>query len=1097
MKSVIKSILICSLAALLSTNSYAQQINDWENPGIIGINKERAHATITLPSEKQENPLIISLNGIWKFKWSPNPEIRPVNFFKTDFLDTNWENILVPGNWEMQGFGTPIYTNIKYPFKADPPKISSTPVQNFTSFGSRNPVGSYLTTFKVPEEWGNKLFFINFDGVQSAMYLWINGQKVGYSENSMSPAEFEISQYVHRGENKLAVEVYKWCDGSYLEDQDMWRLAGIFRDVDLLVRPKTYIQDYSVHAEPNFDFTKAQIKLKFNLENRSGINSKGLTVDAQISGFSGSGVPLKIPLSQKDISIKPNSSQCFELTEEIIDPQLWSAETPALYELVLSLRNDKNVILETVKCRFGVRKIEIHNDVFTINGMPVKLKGVNRHEQHPRTGKHVDRQTMIRDLELMKQANINMIRTCHYPDQPLFYELCDQYGFYVMDEANQESHGFGIGNSIVGDDPVWNKSHVDRAVALVQRDKNHPCVIFWSLGNEGGKGRNLIAMADTIRSIDRTRPIYSDTQRDVSAIYDEGYLHPDTLKRLGERITNKPVFMREYAHVMGNSGGNLQEYWDVINADPSLTGAAIWEWVDQGLARKKDGSPLKYGENPSSLHLQDDEYWAYGGDFNDNPNDGNFCIKGLVGSDRVPYPHYYEVQKVYQPVDFKLADTTLVRVKIINRYDFTSLDQVDLVYEYQSNGKPIQTGTIDGRSVLPGHSAEISIPVLKTMNNSNSEICLNLCARLKKATNWASEGFCIAREQFVLRQFIYNRIDSSTDVLQTKESDNGIVVKNGNFQAIFNKRTGSLVNWNVQNRKLLVGPMEPYFWKPPNDNQKMSGFERELGKWKTAGENRIVKSVELENKKGIVSILFNMKLPNIGASYKLSYLLNGAGKIQVNASYIPLCDTIPFIPKFGMRTQMPSDFNHVNWYGRGPWENYPDRKSGSPLGIFESTLENFITNYPAPQDNANRCDVRWFTLSEGRGSSIKVTGLQPLCFHGWPYTEDDLEKARHPFDLPNRDLINLNIDLNIHGVGGNDAWGAKTMEKYTIDGNKPYNFGFIMEYYGGNNLNNLFQNLKAIPDLDFTGTTDNCNLLFWSDLAETTFSLTLAEMKRH
>jgi len=1041
------------------------KINDWENPQVLGINKENAHATITLPGGKQNNPGIISLNGTWKFKWSPNPETRPVDFFKTDYSVAEWDNIQVPGNWEMQGFGTPIYTNIKYPFKVDPPKVSSEPEKNFTSFAERNPIGSYRTTFQVPENWLDKLVFINFDGVQSAMYLWVNGQKVGYSENSMSPAEFEITQYLRKGENKLAIEVYKWCDGSYLEDQDMWRLAGIFRDVDLLVRPKTYIQDYSVHAEPSTNFSKAQINLKYKLENRSGINLQGLSVDARISGFSAFGNPVDIQVSKKDISIQMNSSQEIGLIAEILHPRLWSAETPDLYELVLTLKNEKNEILETANCRFGVRKIEVQGDVLTINGKAVKLKGVNRHEQHPRTGKHVDRQTMIRDLELMKQANINMIRTCHYPDQPLFYELCDQYGFYVMDEANQESHGFGIGNSILGDDPVWRKSHVDRAVSLVQRDKNHACVVFWSLGNEGGKGRNLISMADTIKKIDNTRLIYSDTHRDVSAIYDEGYLHPDTLRKFGERIKNKPVFMREYAHVMGNSGGNLTDYWDVINADPSLTGAAIWEWVDQGLARKKDGSPLKYGENPASLHLQNNEYWAYGGDFGDQPNDGNFCIKGLIGSDRIPYPHYYEVQKVYQPVDFELWESfiqtiklsqSLPKVKVINRYDFTSLSNVDLGYEYLSNGKSVQTGMIDASSILPGQSGEISIPQLKANPISNSEICLNLYAKLKKATIWAANGFCIAREQFVLKSFDYANINASGSELKTKETDTEIVVQNENFRASFSKTSGALLSWQVKQKELLSGSLEPYFWKPANDNQKMSSFEREQGKWKTTGEKRIVEKLEIKNKNGIVSLRFNMKLPTIGATYHLNYQLNGEGKIQVNADYQPSCDTIPLIPKFGMRMQIPDEFTTVNWYGRGPWENYPDRKAASLVGLYESKLENFITNYPAPQDNANRCDVRWFSFSAQNGHSIKVTGLQALCFHVWPYTEDDLEKAKHPFDLPKRDFINLNIDLNIHGVGGNDTWGAKTMEKYTLPGNKPYSYGFILEVEETSNQGNRF-----------------------------------------
>jgi len=1022
------------------------KINDWENPEVIGINKEKAHATLILPSEKGNNQNVVSLNGVWKFKWSPNPSERPVDFFKTDYQFADWDNILVPGNWEMQGFGTPIYTNITYPFRVDQPKVTSEPEKQFTSFDARNPVGSYCTTFQVPAAWDDKLVFINFGGVQSAMYVWINGQKVGYSENSMSPAEFDISKYIKKGENKLAVEVYKWCDGSYLEDQDMWRLAGIFRDVDLIVRPKTFIQDYCVQAIPGKDFNKASVSLKLNLENRTGIDTRGLIIEARISGFSGSGNPLEIPLSQKDITLKSNSSRIIELNTELISPLLWSAETPDLYELNLYLKNDKNGFTETARCRFGVRKIEVQGDVFTINDKAVKLKGVNRHEQHPLTGKHIDRQTMVRDLELMKQANINMIRTCHYPDDPLFYELCDQYGFYVMDETNQESHGFGIGNKVMGNDPVWKKAHVDRAVALVQRDKNHACVVFWSLGNEGGRGRNLVAMADTIKKIDPSRLIYSDTQRDVSALYDEGYLHPDTLKKLGERIKDKPVFMREYAHVMGNSGGNLQEYWDVIYSDPSLAGAAIWEWVDQGIARKKDGSPLKYGENPAGLQLKDDEYWAYGGDFGDQPNNGNFCIKGLVASDRVPYPHYYEVQKVYQPVVFQLVDATFPKVRVINRYDFLPLSMVDLVYEYLSNGKSVQTGIIDGNSILPGQSAEFTIPALKATDFSNPQVCLNLYAKLKKANCWASEGYCIAREQFVLKPFPVHGIVASPNDLQARENDIEILVQNDWFHATFSKKTGSLVNWKVKDKELLIGQLEPYFWKTPNDNQKNSGFVRDQGKWKTAGEKRTVESVEVVKKDGIVSIHFKMKLPGIGASYQLSYRLNGDGKIQVNADYLPLCDTIPLIPKFGMRMQLPADFNRVKWLGRGPWENYPDRKTGSLLGIYESTLENFITNYPAPQDNANRCDVSWFKFSEEFGSGIKVTGLQPMCFHVWPYTEDDLEKAGHPFDLPKRDFINLNIDLNIHGVGGNDTWGAKTMEKYTIAGNKPYSYGFVMEF---------------------------------------------------
>ncbi|MDD4823357.1 MAG: glycoside hydrolase family 2 TIM barrel-domain containing protein, partial [Bacteroidales bacterium] len=707
------ALLLLSSCLLFSTGNYGQEtakVNDWENPDVNGINKEKTHATFCLPSEKQSNPQIVSLNGLWKFKWSKDPASRPADFYKMDYSVSEWTNIVVPGNMEMQGFGIPIYSNIGYPFKKDPPFVTGEPPANFYSYSNRNPVGSYCTTIQVPEEWGDKQVFLNFAGVQSAMYVWINGQKVGYSENSMSPAEFDITSFIHKGENKLAVEVYRWCDGSYLEDQDMWRMSGIFRDVDLFIRPKTFIQDFTVTADPDKNYANALVKIKANIENRSGKKVKNLKVEARITGTTTSGKFVSIDLSKK-LSAGASADNQIELETILNQPLIWSAELPHLYDLQLTLKGEKNAILETIHWRFGVRKIELHGELFTINGQAVKLKGVNRHEQHPRTGKHVDRQTMERDMILMKEANINMIRTCHYPDDPLFYELCDTYGFYVMDETNQETHGFGIGNKELGDNPVWLKSHVERAVSLVQRDKNHACVVFWSLGNEGGKGRNFVAMADTVKKLDSTRLVYSDSDRDVSSVYDEGYLHPDQLKQLGERVTDRPVFMREYAHVMGNSGGNLPEYWEVIYGDSSLLGAAVWEWVDQGLVKKRDGSPLRYEGNPADYTLKDDEFIAYGGDFGDNPNDNVFCIKGLISSDRVPNPHYYEVQKVYQPVHFQLVSVNPLTVKVTNYHNFVALDQFDLVYEFTSDGKRIQTGKLASVSLLPGKSGTIEIPV--------------------------------------------------------------------------------------------------------------------------------------------------------------------------------------------------------------------------------------------------------------------------------------------------------------------------------------------------------------------------------------------------
>ncbi|HLP06288.1 MAG TPA: glycoside hydrolase family 2 TIM barrel-domain containing protein, partial [Paludibacter sp.] len=697
---------ICLFSFFSINNIKPQTINNWENPDINGQNKEKPHVYTFLAEEKACNPIIRSLNGIWKFKWSPDPQSRPADFYTEGYSTEKWDNILVPVNWELQGFGTPIYTNVPYPFRRDIPRVSGEPDKGFTTYKERNPVGSYLTSFTIPGNWNSKQVFLNFGGVQSAMYVWVNGKKVGYSENSMSPAEFDITSYIRKGENKLAVEVYKYCDGSYIEDQDMWRLGGIFRDVDLIARPKTFISDFFVKAEPDKSFANADVTVNVRINNRSAIKSSGLQIDAEITGFSKSGETVDMNLSQKIPAVLNGGQLSLDLKAMLANARLWSAETPDLYRLILKLKNKKNEIVDKAECYFGVRKIEVRGDVFYINGKAVKLKGINRHEQHPRTGKHVSLATMVKDMELMKQANINWIRTSHYPNDPLFYELCDKYGFYVMDEANQESHAFGLGNKELGDDPAWKKTHVERAVSLVERDKNHACVIFWSLGNEGGKGRNMEAMADTIRKLDNTRLVFSDTHREISDLYDDSYLHPDDFKKLAEKIHDKPVVMREYAHVMGSSGGNLQEYWDVMYADSSIAGAAIWEWNENGLPKPKDGSPLRLNLHPDDYSLQENEFWAYGGDFGDTPNEGNFCMRGLVTTDRKPNPHYFEVQKVYQPAVFKLLDNKGVKIEVTNRFDFLSLQDFDFEYEYTSNGRSFQKGKFGCDNLLPGKTSK-------------------------------------------------------------------------------------------------------------------------------------------------------------------------------------------------------------------------------------------------------------------------------------------------------------------------------------------------------------------------------------------------------
>ncbi len=1033
------TILVSAFSGLFGTTVSAQS-HDWENPAVIGINKEKAHASFVMASEKVADERVVSLNGQWRFKWSPDPESRPADFYRPDYSVDGWNLIQVPGNWQMQGYGLPIYTNMKYPFKPDLPKVTEEPDAWFYSHDHRNPVGSYRIEFDVSEDWLKQRVFINFGGVKSAFYLWVNGEKVGYSQGSMTPAEFDITSFIRQGKNTLAVEVYRWSDGSYLEDQDMWRLSGIFRDVDLFIRPPVYIQDFSIVAEPNDALSQARAVIGVSIENRAKV-AGALIVEAVISGM-----PQPLTISKKLDSIKPSENRPITLEALMDKPELWSAETPNLYDLRVTLKSASGKTIDTAHCRFGVKKVAVQGEVFTINGKAVKLKGINRHEHHPRTGRHVDLATMIRDIKLMKQANINMVRTSHYPNDPLFYELCDTYGLYVMDEANQESHHFGIGNTILGDNPEWEAAHVDRAVSMVERDKNHACVILWSLGNEGGKGSNFKAMAEVVKAVDPTRPVYSDSDRSVSAIYDEGYLSPEKFKKLAEETSDRPVFMREYAHAMGNSEGNLQEYWDIIYADESIVGAAIWDWVDQGIAKPIDGSPLKYGDHPEALPLKDGECWAYGGDFGDQPNDGAFCINGLIGPDRVPHPHYYQVQKVYQPIIFELVGQKPLRVKVTSRYDFLSLDHVDLSFSFCVNGKEIDPVVLACKPLGPGESCIVEIPRPSGLDISPSDdLCLNLSARLKSSILWAEAGFRVAREQFVLQQGSIEAVQTAPGRLDVQESDKEIRIQGDGFRAVVSKDNGALTSWTRNGDELLSGPLEPYFWKPANDNQKRNGYNERLGPWRNAADNRVVKKIGAMKQNALAKVRCVMELPDVGAEYTLDYTINAQGRIQVDADYQPQKDSIPLMPKFGMLVQLPKRFDQIAWYGRGPQENYPDRKTGYLIGLYESKLSGFITDYVAPQDNANRCDVRWFSLTASDGQSIRVTGLQDLYFRAWPYTESDLEKAQHPYELPERDFIDLNIDLNIHGVGGNDSWGAKTLDKYTIDGNQPYHYGFILE----------------------------------------------------
>ena len=963
------------LTSLLTLQMLAQTAHDWENPAVLGINKLPYHATLQLPSKWKECKEIISLDGQWLFHWSRNPEERPADFYKEDYDVSSWDKIAVPGNWQTQGYGTPIYTNIEYPFVRNRPSVTTEPPKDWTAYENRNPVGSYVTFVEVTKEMLKQNLILHFGGVHSAFYVWINGQEVGYSQNSMTPAEFDVTKYMREGKNRLAVEVYRWSDGSYLEDQDMWRLSGIYRPVQLWVRPLVHISDYHVTAEPNASYSQAEVKAVVSICNTS---KKKATIRPVLTIE-------EIAANMGELQINAGDTVDYTFHYTLENPRLWSAEKPNLYPFSIELKNTKGNTIEHFDYHFGIKKVEVIGEVFKINGKNVKLRGVNRHDHHPKTGRYVDDATYEEDIRLMKQANINFLRTSHYPDREYLYELCDRWGIYVMDEANHETHGYGYANQEMGEDLAWQQAHVDRAESLVKRDFNHPCIILWSLGNEGGVGPNIEAMYNKVKALDSTRPPFYDSDRRYSCIWDDSYLYPEDLKKNAQDVKDKPFMMREYAHAMGNSCGNLQEYWDVIYADSSIVGAAIWDWVDQGLL--KDG------------------YYAYGGDFGDKPNLDAFCINGLIAPDRKPHPHYYEVQYVYQPLKFEWENETY---SVINHDYFTNPD------EYDISCSDVVYGT---------------------------EILRNVEARLREDKPWAGKGFVVAREQFIAQKWNFPTSLQGKPA-KTQKTPYGVKAhfKHG---VVTIDHTGALCSWIVDGQEMLKSPLEPYFWKPENDNQHAAHFAEQVAIWRDAAQKRMVKSLRTEAGTTCIKVIAEMQLP-VGADLTLTYSINDDGKIMVDMDYKPTAKDMPLIPKFGMRMRVPADFNAISYYGRGPWENYPDRKRSAFIGYYTMPLSEFETEYIHPQDNGNRCDVRFFNIANEQ-NIIKIEGCQPLCIRAWDYGEEDIENVRHPNEINRGRFVNLNIDGNIHGVGGADTWGKQTLPPYTINGNQPHHYAFILQ----------------------------------------------------
>ncbi|RIJ48895.1 DUF4981 domain-containing protein [Maribellus luteus] len=1009
----------------------------WEDPTINEVNRLEPRASFipftateqARTEDKWQSPLIKSLNGMWQFHLANNPAERPFWFFKNDFDTRSWDQIEVPSNWQMKGYDYPIYTNVKYPHNTTPPLITD----------DYNPVGSYKRTFEVPANWKNKQVIAHFGAAGASLSLWVNEQYVGYSEDSKTPMEFDITPFLKSGKNTMAVEVFRWCDGSYLEDQDFWRLSGITRDVYLVARGNQALKDFSVGSNLDDSFKNGLFSLNIELQ-----NDAELTVEASLSD--------KGTLIREFTETTSESSVAFDA--EIENVKQWSAEIPNLYELMITLRNKKGIV-EVIRQEVGFRRVEIKDGHLLVNGQYVYMKGVNLHEHNDKTGHVQDKATMLLDIKTMKENNINAVRTSHYPQPELWYDLCNKFGLYIIDEANIESHGMGYGPESLAKDTLWKAAHMFRTKNMFERDKNQPCIVTWSLGNEAGNGINFEITYDYLKSVDSTRTVQYEragVERNTD-IFCPMYMRIEGMIQYAESNPEKPLIQCEYAHAMGNSVGNLQDYWDVIEKYPALQGGFIWDWVDQGLLTTNE---------------KGEEYWAYGGDFGPEnvPSDGNFCNNGLVNPDRTVKPHLLEVKKVYQYIAFKAEDLTSGEISIQNKYAFLNLSAFDFVWEVTGDGKMLDNGSLGEIDLEPGASQTFTIDYSLTPE-PGVEYFLTLKAKLKKDWSLVEAGTEMAAEQFELPAFtpIVGKLTAvKLPDVKTEESEDAVTISADNiFSVSFDKNAGVMTSFKEGETELLISGPVPNFWRAPIDNDFGNNLHKRSRVWRKAGENRqVVKTNVKKIGNAEVQIEFVFDLVNDEgakiASYNSTYTVYGTGDVVVNNHFKMTAKDLPEIVKMGMNLVMPRKFDQMSWLGRGPQESYCDRKSGAFVGLYSGSVADQYWAYLRPQENGNKTDVRWMTITDNEGNGLLFTGMPLLEVSAHHNILEDFESMertdgrqvegiavvnRHTTDVQPRDLTSVNIDYRQMGVGGDDSWGAWTHDQYRLTA-KEYSYSFRM-----------------------------------------------------
>lgn len=1033
MKKII--ILLLVVAPFISFSRDVSENPEWNNLSVLSINREPAR-TFFVPYSNWKSAVsgkiessncFLSLNGTWKFNWVHKPSQRPVDFYKKGYDVSNWNDEQVPFNWELKGYGTPFYVSAGYGFKKNPPFIDP----------ENNPVGSCKRSFVIPHNWKGKDIYIHFGGVSSAFYVWVNGKKVGYSQDSKTPAEFNITPYVNTGKNEIAVEVYRWCDGSYLEDQDFWRFSGIQRDVFLFAQTPLHIGNYEILTDLDHEYRDAMLKGHIDLVNTKGKFSSSQLIEVTLLDDNGS------KLFTKQIKAGKAKGKDIRLDfEQLVEnPRKWSAETPNLYTILFTVK-ERGKIQQVISDRIGFREVEIKHAQLLVNGTPVYIKGVNRHEHDPVTGHVVSRESMIRDIKLMKQNNINSVRTSHYPNDPLWYQLCDQYGLYVVDEANIESHGMGYDpDKALANQPQWEAAFIDRTQRMFERDKNHPCVIVWSLGNETGSGPNFMATYKWIKEHDwAKRPIHSEDagEEDYTDIYCPMYKPIDVLIKHALSSPKKPLILCEYAHAMGNSVGNLRDYWDVIEKYPSLQGGHIWDWVDQGILQKT---------------AEGNSYWAYGGDFGPKgtPSSANFCMNGLVAADRTPNPHLYEVKKVYQNIDFQLVDYHTGQISINNKYSFINLRNFIFHWSIQDNGREIRKGVIAEVNLPAGKTGVFHASLPKLADAPGHEYFLTISAIQRNTQGVLKKGTVLAQEQIELPFYVPLAITPKVAPLSVQEMESELVLSGQRFKVTFSKNNGYMSGYTFKGKEILKGELKPNFWRPSTDNDFGSGcMVADSYVWHDAGANTTLENISIKEQTPThCRIIAKHGVPVSSSQFDVIYDIYGSGDVCVHWDFIPGCDTLPLIPRLGMTMPIKAQYDQAHWFGRGPHENYVDRKTSAFVGLYSGSVWDQYYPYNRPQENGNKTDVRWMALTNGNGDGLAVIGHPFVSTSVYHFPNTDLDEnapkknQRHCSDIRKKPVITWNIDLKQMGVGGDTSWGLRALPhpQYLIPG-KHYSFDF-------------------------------------------------------